>query len=172
MRQTIRRTAATLLGGALATVAAVFPAAPASAALNTFTIHNVNSSKCLAIGSSSKVNGARAIQWTCNGDTDQKWKLQWSADGSHHLIINVNSGLCLTVQAASMSNGAAITQWTCTYKPEQYWANYGPASGTRIRNSNSDLNLAIPASSKANGTGAVQWATNSSNDQVWISISA
>ena len=43
---------------------------------NVYQIRNIGSNKCLAIPNASRVRGTQAIQYTCNGGRDQKWKLQ------------------------------------------------------------------------------------------------
>jgi hypothetical protein len=175
MPVTLRRTAAALVCAALTTVAAILPAAPASAAAGDFTLKNLWSRKCLAIGSSSFANGARAIQWTCNGDTDQLWYQDFrNASDDYGQIKNRNSGKCLTVNGASTSTGAQLTQWDCaTNRPgEQLWVL--DLNNTRdiysIKNHKSQLVVSIPNLSKTNGTVAVQMAYDTSAYQRWDKV--
>lgn len=80
------------------------------------TLTNSNTGYCLAIGSSSKVVGAAAIQWTCTGKNDQIWI--WD---SINRLRNVNSDLCLAVPNSSTANGTKLVQWTCSLNYDQRW---------------------------------------------------
>ncbi|MCT9082854.1 RICIN domain-containing protein [Streptomyces fulvoviolaceus] len=90
-----------------------------SGATSTYTLKNYATGKCLAIGGGSHTLGAEAIQWPCNGSTEQ----QWIYDSSHRLW-NKESDLCLAIPSANVANGVAAVQWTCrdvSTNPEQKW---------------------------------------------------
>ncbi|WP_170177711.1 RICIN domain-containing protein [Thermomonospora umbrina] len=122
-------------------------------------IVNVNSGKCLAIGSSSTAQGAHAIQWDCIASSPGQ---VWVLDGYH--ILNYNSGLYLAIGSSSTENGAHALQWSYTGSNGQRWY----ADGDRhLINMNSDKYLAIGSSSTENGAHALQWSYTGSNGQRW-----
>ncbi|MFI1016002.1 RICIN domain-containing protein [Streptomyces sp. NPDC020965] len=122
-----------------------------------YKIRNQNSGKCLAIGSSSHANGARAIQWDCLNSNAQVWV--W---GSEHLV-NFNSGKYLAIGAGSIANGANAIQWERTGTAAQRWRK----DGAHIINQNSRKFLAIGAGSDANGANAIQWDYTGTATQRW-----
>ncbi|MFE2419789.1 RICIN domain-containing protein [Streptomyces hokutonensis] len=90
-----------------------------SGATSTYTLKNKATDRCLAIGGASHTAGAEAIQWTCNGNTEQQW-----IDDSTGRLRNKESNLCLTIGNASTANSSPAIQWTCeavTSNPEQQW---------------------------------------------------
>ncbi|WP_406838385.1 RICIN domain-containing protein [Streptomyces sp. AHU1] len=85
----------------------------------TYTIRNIAGNRCLAIGGASHTTGAKAIEWTCNGGTEQQWIY-----GSAYRLRNKESNLCLAIPSASQSNAIEAIQWTCedvSTNPEQKW---------------------------------------------------
>ncbi len=90
-----------------------------------FIIRN-HSGKCLEIENSSKRNGARAQQWTRNGQAGAKWK-PGTLGGNRAEIINVRSGKCLEIENSSKRNGARAQQWTCDGQTAPSGASSRPA---------------------------------------------
>jgi Ricin-type beta-trefoil lectin domain len=87
-----------------------------------YVLKNLLSKKCLAVGGGSTANGAKAIQWSCNGNDEQKWKFD-----SDLRLRNINSDLCLAIPDASRTQGVQAVQWTCKAadtNPEQSWIHY------------------------------------------------
>ncbi|MGW0538162.1 RICIN domain-containing protein [Streptomyces sp. NPDC003032] len=78
-------------------------------------LRNRYSGKCLGVGS-SLANGARAIQWDCNGAVDQKWWYDTT-------LQNVYSGKCLGT-GSSHSRGSQLMQWNCNGAPDEEWRIY------------------------------------------------
>jgi hypothetical protein len=173
MSGTLRRTASTLLGVALIAVAAVVPATPASAATTYFHLKLFGNGRCMAIGSSSVANGARAILWPCqDGLADQTWYQDIHTGDDYGLLINRNSGKCLTVNGASTTAGAQLTQWDCaSNRPgEQLWAMDLHNTDDRyiLKNHKSRLVAAIFSSGGANGTVVIQRSETSSDSlETW-----
>ncbi|MEV4523818.1 RICIN domain-containing protein [Micromonospora tulbaghiae] len=62
--------------------------------------------------------GARIIQWTCTGGTNQRWRMTPRADGAYTMA-SVRSGLLLT--AGSLTDGAPVTQQPDTGSTLQRW---------------------------------------------------
>jgi hypothetical protein len=63
------------------------------------------------VNGASLDNGARIIQWTCNGGNNQKWKV--STQGAGFRLQALHSGKCLDVAGVSKATGAAYQQWSC-----------------------------------------------------------
>jgi O-glycosyl hydrolase len=72
--------------------------------------------KCLDANGKGTTNGTKAILYTCNGQTNQQWKL--NINGT---ITGVQSGLCLDVSEASTANGALVQLWSCNGQTNQAW---------------------------------------------------
>ncbi|BAU84081.1 hypothetical protein SLA_3167 [Streptomyces laurentii] len=122
-----------------------------------YTIRNLNSRKCLAIGSGSKANGANAIQWDCLGSPEQIWWI------TNDFISNYNSGKFLAIGSSSTANGAEAIQWDYTGSGGQRWS----MTDDFLTNMGSGKFLAIGSSSTANGAKAIQWDYTGSGGQRW-----
>ncbi|GAA3654853.1 hypothetical protein GCM10022224_017340 [Nonomuraea antimicrobica] len=162
MNRDFRKASIALAVGTVATATSLAGAAPASAGA-TFELLTFNglSGKCLAIAEGSTANGARAIQWTCNGKAEQRW--HWS----NGRLVNEKSGKCLAIGNDSEAAGAPAIQWTCGPGLEQRWYEWsqGPKEGWSFENANSGLWLAIAKASGNNGAAAIQW--HAPRDLIW-----
>ena len=78
-----------------------------------------HSGKCLDVngGASATGDGVKIVQWTCNGGTNQQWRV--NTDGT---IVGVESGLCLDVIGQGTANGVLIDIWTCNGGANQRWS--------------------------------------------------
>lgn len=160
MRTPFRKVLLSVLMVLATAVSTVVLAAPAQAA-TYYTIKNRSSGKCLAIGSGDQSNGAKAMQWTCNGGTEQ----QWIYDSANRLR-NRYTDKCLAIGDGAMYAGAKVIQWTCNTNDEQRWIYF---ENNAYYNLNSGLCLAIGSHDQSNGALAVQWTCNSqSSDQQWL----
>ncbi|WP_328958939.1 RICIN domain-containing protein [Kitasatospora purpeofusca] len=65
-------------------------------------------------------NGARIVQYSCDGDVDKKW---WWNPVTHE-IRNVYSGKCLGL-GAEATNGSPLIQWPCNGLKDERWSK-GP----------------------------------------------
>lgn len=160
-----------MVGAITALGMAVFLLPAASASANdpgdtgTFALLSGWNSKCIAIGSASHANGEPAIQWDCNGKSEQKWTMTLLPGASAtYTIKNSESGKCLAIGSASTSAGAEAIQWTCNGGDEQTWIW---DSAYRLRNVNSQLCLAIPNKSITNGVALIQWTCTLNSEQYW-----
>jgi ricin-type beta-trefoil lectin protein len=63
--------------------------------------------------------GAKVIQWTCTGTSNQRW-IATALSGGGYTIAAQGSGLLLT--AASAADGALVTQQPNTNSALQHWA--------------------------------------------------
>nr|WP_221375257.1 RICIN domain-containing protein [Actinoplanes polyasparticus] len=123
------------------------------------TILNDNSNLCLAINAGSTENAARAIQWGCQGGTEQDWRLRQRPSGAYE-IRNDHSGQCLAIGGGSTEEGAEVLQWPCAGDThlEQTWAMVPDGTGyVALQNVNSKQCLAMGAASTTAGKIAIQW---------------
>jgi Ricin-type beta-trefoil lectin domain len=70
---------------------------------------------CLDVQGESYDDGARAVAWRCNGQANQRWRVQGQS------IRSEMNGKCLTVQDG---RGAALTPvvlWSCSGRQNQRW---------------------------------------------------
>ncbi|MFG3013783.1 RICIN domain-containing protein [Streptomyces cinerochromogenes] len=102
-------------------------------------------------------DGTYVTQWTCNGDSSQRWS--WS--GSR--IVNQASGKCLTPSGGGGTNGTILTLWTCNGDPSQSW-DY--ASGY-LRNKNSGKFITSYGGSASDGANLTLWEYNGTDAQHW-----
>jgi GH43 family beta-xylosidase len=57
----------------------------------SYTLVNRNSGKCLDVNGGNTADGTNIFQWTCNGGTNQKWKVEDLGDDTNRLV-NVATG--------------------------------------------------------------------------------
>lgn len=77
-------------------------------AQGTHVVHPAHSGLCVDLEGLSMTAGAPIQQWTsCNGQTNQRWALDFNGDGTY-LFRSLHSGMC-----ASVPSGNAITQQSC-----------------------------------------------------------
>lgn len=87
---------------------------------------NVNSGKCLGVGGGSMSWKAPVVQWTCNGNPDQKWAFSFTGNYAFngnpiYNLVDLNSQLCLDVPDSSTSWGTALWQYGCNGTSAQGW---------------------------------------------------
>ncbi|MER7579030.1 RICIN domain-containing protein [Kitasatospora sp. NPDC097691] len=128
-----------------------------------------SSGKCLEIENSSSRNGARAQQWTCNGQAGAVWRLDLVPEASNwYYIKNVHNGKCLEIENSSHQNGANAQLWSCNEQAGSKWQVVGTRySGVYgLRNSSGKF-LEIENSSAKNGARAQQWEDNHQTGVLW-----
>ncbi|MFL5996941.1 MAG: RICIN domain-containing protein [Streptomyces sp.] len=141
--------------------------------LPTAGIHiltNPNSSMVMDVASGSTANGAKVIQWSSNGGTNQQWTLTKVADNIYTLK-SVKSGLCLDVPNQSTTTGVQLQQWTCNGGTNQQWFLdlVGSYSGSTymLAGVGSDLNIGITGASTTQGAAVVQETGTGATSQQW-----
>lgn len=153
---------------AASTLAMTTGASTAAADAVTVTFVNRNSGKCLEVENSSRANGARVQQWSCNGQAGSQWYTK-PAGGRYKYIVNRNSGKCLEIENSSRSNGARAQQWDCNGQAGAKWiiGDYiGTWDARKIYNSSGKY-LEIENSSQSNGARAQQWADGMQAGMMW-----
>ncbi|MEV7729108.1 RICIN domain-containing protein [Streptomyces sp. NPDC087917] len=142
-------------------------------------IKNAHSNKCLEIENSSKVNGAKAQQWSCVGQSGAKWKLR-PLGNDQYLIVNVNSGKCLEVENGWRHDGARIQQWTCDaslgHQKWEYIQNIGSGGDLWLWNVGTSHLAEVENSWTHDGAPVQQWTAatnpNTARGQQWYFMNA
>jgi hypothetical protein len=119
---------------------------------------NHNSGKCLDVRDASTVDGAAAVQTTCDRNRrSQQWHPE-STHGSYVQLRNLGSRLCLDVRHTSTANGAGLVQTKCdTGHHSQHWRRDSVENGhDQLRNEHSDRCMDVRRASTADGARAVQ----------------
>ncbi|MFI0914197.1 RICIN domain-containing protein [Streptomyces abikoensis] len=133
-----------------------------------YKLTNKATGKCLEIVNSSVENGARAQQWSCNGQPGAGWLVK--PDGTDYRIVNANSGKCLEIENSRTDNGAPAQQWDCVDLKTQKWDKLTlPESEYSVfYNANSGLVLEIDNASPLDGAPAQQWKYGGGNGAKWL----
>ncbi|MFI6326508.1 RICIN domain-containing protein [Nonomuraea sp. NPDC050556] len=144
----------------------------------SFTIRNVATGMCLAIGSGERRKAKPAIQWPCNGGKEQQWYK------SNSRLINAATGMCLAIGGGEASKAKPAIQWPCNGGPEQWWDEswHWPRStvsqidyaqehgGPSFTNGATGMCLAIGSGERRKGKTAIQWpCKQSAREQSWRS---
>ncbi|ALG10712.1 hypothetical protein AOZ06_30870 [Kibdelosporangium phytohabitans] len=89
-------------------------------ATDYFYLKGVASRMCVDVYTWQHVDGAAAVQWTCNGSgipqANQQVVLEYVEGSGVDVLVRlrpVHSEKCLDVKGASQGNGAALVQWSC-----------------------------------------------------------
>ncbi|MCL7429631.1 family 43 glycosylhydrolase [Streptomyces sp. YS415] len=139
---------------------------PASAS-TTYTLSNRNSGKCLDVAGGSTADGANVQQWTCNGGTNQRWRLEDLGDDTHRLV-NVGTGKVLDTENCSAADGADLRQWSWLNNACQRFRFVATTDGyVRIVNQASGGVADVTNCGTADGADVRQWAWLSNNCQQW-----
>ena len=138
-----------------------------TAAVHTLTAGH--SGKLLDVFNLSTDDGADIVQWTANGQNNQRWEFRDTGDG-YAQVVNVNSGKCLDVYGGvgAIGDGVRITQWTCHSDTNQQW-RLQDAGGGRLQviARHSNKCLTVKDAVTADGASAVQMTCGSGAEQQW-----
>ena len=148
-------------------------ATPAGAAVSILNpigqIQNLYSNLCLGILPSSGQFGNQgdAVQWSCNGNSDQQWNFGDLNSAGYRQVIN-DAGQCLSVRGASKAALARVAVGSCTGAADQYWKYYIDSKGRgTYANYNSGLLLVIKGDTTAVGDAVIQYQSNDHDSQHW-----
>ncbi|MEV4827821.1 glycosyl hydrolase family 95 catalytic domain-containing protein [Micromonospora sp. CA-248260] len=139
----------------------------ANAPAGKYRLVNRNSGKVIDVNGGSTADGARIIQWTWTGATNQQWTLEPNPDGSYRLR-SVSSGKVLH-SAGGSAQGAALTQSTDTSSDNQWW-KLVPASTSgyhRLVNVRNGWCADVSGASTADGGSVIQWSPGTGANQEW-----
>ncbi|MGR6913882.1 RICIN domain-containing protein [[Actinomadura] parvosata] len=148
-------------------------AAPAQAAAPTadgvYQLKVAKSGKCLDVVGGSQDNGAQLQQWTCSGDTWQRFTVVAAGSGTFTLR-NVNSGRCLDVPNGAATSGLRIQQWGCGdgLKTNQLWRFVASGNGTyQVVSAATGLCLSAEGASTASGAAIIQETCTANTNKQW-----
>lgn len=132
-----------------------------------YTLTARHSGKLLDVYNLSTEDGADVVQWTANGQNNQRWEFR-DADAGYVTVVNVNSGKCLDVYGSATGDGARITQWTCHSGTNQQWRlQDAGAGGQQLVARHSNRCLAVQGGATTDGSLAVQMTCGNGTDQQW-----
>jgi len=133
----------------------------------TYRIVAKHSGKVLDVASGSTANGAKIIQWTSTGGTNQQWKVT-NIGGGQYSIIGVASGKSLDVNSAGLADGSSLAIWTYSGANNQRFTFTSTGGGYyRITPLHSGKCLDVQGNSTANGANVYQWSYLGGNNQQW-----
>jgi alpha-galactosidase len=140
--------------------------APISA---SYTLAARHSGRLLDVFNAATSDGADVVQWTANGQANQRWRFQ-DAGGGYFQVVSVNSGKCLDVfgGAGATADGVRVAQWTCNAGTNQQWRIQDLGTGfvqLVARHSNKCLDVLNAAT--ADGAQVVQWTCGTGTNQQW-----
>jgi glucosylceramidase len=159
----------TLPSRATVTFRATVPAAPVLSATptagHTYRIVTRASGKPVGVDGASTADGGTIVQYTDDGDPDQRWTLANAGSGYFNLI-NANSGKALDNPAGSTTDGTQMQQFTIsgTGNSNQQWQITSAGGGWyTITNRTSGKGLDVRDGSVADAGAIQQWAPGAGN---------
>ncbi|GAA2951225.1 MULTISPECIES: family 43 glycosylhydrolase [Streptomyces] len=143
------------------------PSGEPSAVSTTYTVTNRNSGKCLDVAGGSAADGANVLQYTCNGRTNQRWRLEDLGDDTHRLV-NVATGKVLDTADCSTADGADLRQWSWLNNTCQRFQFVATDGGyVRIVNKATGKVADVADCSTADSADVRQWTWLNNNCQQW-----
>jgi hypothetical protein len=92
-----------------------------TATYSRYELKALHSGKCLDVQGGSTANGAKIIQYSCHGGTNQRFYTTPHPVVSGAVQIRIGNGKCLAISANSNDNSAPAVQWTCDNLQGQTW---------------------------------------------------
>lgn len=135
------------------------------AAGSTYRIVSRASGKPIGVSGASTADGAQIVQFTDDGDPDQRWRLVDAGSGYLN-VINVNSGKALDNPGGSTTDGTQMQQWTIVGvgNSNQQWLMTSVGNGWyTITNRTSGKVLDVRDGSVADSAAIQQWAYATGN---------
>ena len=126
----------------------------------------VHSGMLLDVSGASTADGAKVVQWSATGGTNQQWTIGQVSAGVYTLV-GVASGKCLEVPGSSTTQGTQLDIWTCNGGANQRWAPLWTGTTYVFVNLNSGWVVDVSGSSTAAGATVDQWAANGGANQSW-----
>ena len=127
-----------------------------------------HSNMCLDVSGASAADGARVIQWPCNGGDNQRWRVESAGSGFYRLVAS-HSGKALDVFAASTADGAEVIQFAPHGGENQQWLLEPVGGGSyRLIARHSGKALDVSGASVAAGAAVIQWLPHADANQQWL----
>ena len=134
---------------------------------STYTLTARHSGKLLDVFGSSVDNGADVVQWTANGQNNQRWRFV-DVGGGYSQVVSANSGKCLDVAGAGTADGVRVIQWTCGTGRNQHWRMQDVGNGyVQLVARHSDKCLNVSDAATSDGAKTAQWTCGSGSHQQW-----
>jgi len=144
------------------------PSGETAATPTSYALVNRNSGKCLDVNGGSTADGANIFQWTCNGGSNQKWKVEDLGDDTSRLV-NVATGKVADIADCSTADGADIRQWSWLNNKCQRFRLVFTATGDHVRlvNESTGKVADVADCSTADGADVRQWTWLNNTCQQW-----
>ncbi|WP_189145933.1 family 43 glycosylhydrolase [Streptomyces lacrimifluminis] len=144
------------------------PSGETAATPTAYTLVNRNSGKCLDVEGGNTADGTNILQWTCNGGTNQKWRIEDQANDTSRLV-NVATGKVLDTAECATADGTDLRQWSWLNNNCQKFRLVYTATGdyVRIVNESTGKVADVADCSTANGGDVRQWTWLGNNCQQW-----
>ena len=125
-----------------------------------YTIHPVNSDKCVDVAWASTADGANIAQVSCNGNNAQAFDVTDVGNGWYKMT-NVNSGKAIDVAGNASNDGANIQQWSDNGSGAQRFS-IKRVNGNEfsVINQTSGKCMDVAWGNTADGTNIQQWSCN------------
>jgi alpha-galactosidase len=135
----------------------------------TYTLTARPSGRLLDVFNASTSDGANVVQWTANGQANQRWQFR-DASGGHYAVVSVNSGRCLDVYGGTnaTADGTRVVQWACNGGTNQQWRIQDVGGGyVQVVARHSNKCLDVLNSATTDGAQVVQWSCGNGTNQHW-----
>ncbi|WP_405824621.1 family 43 glycosylhydrolase [Streptomyces sp. NBC_01390] len=144
------------------------PSGESAVTPTAYTLVNRNSGKCLDVEGGNTADGTNILQWTCNGGTNQKWRIEDQADDTSRLV-NVATGKVMDTAACATADGTDLRQWSWLNNNCQKFRLVYTATGdyVRIVNESTGKVADVADCSTTNGADVRQWSWLGNNCQQW-----
>ncbi|MEU6305085.1 family 43 glycosylhydrolase [Streptomyces chartreusis] len=144
------------------------PSGESAATPTAYTLVNRNSGKCLDVDGGGTADGVDIFQWTCNGGSNQKWRVEDLGDDTNRLV-NVATGKVMDTAGCSAADGASIRQWSWLDNKCQRYRLVFTAAGDHVRivNESTGKVADVADCSAANGADVRQWTWLNNDCQQW-----
>jgi hypothetical protein len=93
-------------------------------ATRVYYLRSESSGKCMNVAGNSPVNGAKIIQYACDGSLNEQWEVSATNYSNFYQLktrIGSTPRKCLNVQGASTANGADLILYTCGGGANEYF---------------------------------------------------
>lgn len=135
----------------------------------TYTLTARHSGKLLDVYNAALTDGANAVQWAANGQSNQRWQFRDVGSG-YYQVVSLNSGKCLDVYGgtSATADGVRAVQWTCGTGTNQHWRVQDVGSGyLQLVARHSGKCLDVLNAATTDGAQAVQWTCGTGANQHW-----
>ncbi|PAJ75639.1 hypothetical protein CJF42_03855 [Pseudoalteromonas sp. NBT06-2] len=88
---------------------------------NFYNLRNVKSNLCLDISGHGGWQNDNAKIWTCESNTDQLWRAEWTSYHGNMILKNGKRLNILDVAGTSGNSGNNVQLWGYDDNPDQYW---------------------------------------------------